>query len=244
MRRIRESTISRSAARTCGACPACVRAWPPRQVASRAWCRRFSMPQCARDNARSCSGPACSGVRPVIAWTVSTVFWPRTIRSRVLRQTWATPETPLWTPWLRFDGSRSGHGCSRWFRRVRGRVTGTMAPRGQPAPPAHDAQLVAPAGEHRRDVVLDGCGPSGRHPGVCLRHFQAVALFKRSCLVSEVVSAIVTDREQLPIRRRLGHNASLTRPARPSRRATASAPTAEKMRSLRWAAASGSYSAM
>jgi hypothetical protein len=49
------------------------------------------MAQCARDSASSWAGPACSDLRLVIAHTVSTVFLPRTMRSRVIRQTCAAP---------------------------------------------------------------------------------------------------------------------------------------------------------
>lgn len=47
-------------------------------------------PQCARANASNFSGPACLAVKLVIAWTASTAFLPRTMRSRVIWQTCAT----------------------------------------------------------------------------------------------------------------------------------------------------------
>src|SRR5688500_11536032 len=66
------------------------------------------MPQCARGIASKQAAWARARDRLVMAWTISTLSWPRTIRCRSMRQTWRSPGQ-----WLRCSARLSLHAMRR-----------------------------------------------------------------------------------------------------------------------------------
>src|SRR3954451_13396934 len=74
-----------------GALPDRGRQASSRQVRSRTWCRRFSIPQCPRAMLSNEAAPARSRDRLVMACTTSMLSLPRKLRRRSMRQTWRRP---------------------------------------------------------------------------------------------------------------------------------------------------------
>src|SRR3954452_8198803 len=144
----------RKAARIWGALPDRVRQASSRQVRSRTWCRRFSMPQCPRAMLSNEAASARSRDRLVMACTTSMLSLPRKLRRRSMRQTWRRPGH-----WLREEARLSLH--SRRRISMRPCPFSTVSTRATSGAGAHSAEGgIRPEGQgdvgfQRRLVALD-----------------------------------------------------------------------------------------
>src|SRR3954468_24462488 len=144
----------RKAARVWGALPDRVRQASSRQVRSRTWGRRFSMPQCPRAMLSHEAASARSRDRLVMACTPSMLSLPRKLRRRSMRQTWRRPGH-----WLREEARLSLHSRRRISMRPCPFSTGST--RATSGAGAHAAEGgIRPEGQgdvgfQRRLVALD-----------------------------------------------------------------------------------------
>src|SRR4051812_29786104 len=137
-----------------GGLPDRVRQASSRQVRSRTWCRRFSIPQCPRAMVRNEAASARSRDRLVMACTTSMLSLPRKLRRRSMRQTWRRPGH-----WLREEARLSLH--SRRRISMRPCPFSTVSTRATSGAGAHSAEGgIRPEGQgdvgfQRRLVALD-----------------------------------------------------------------------------------------
>src|SRR4051812_43597706 len=144
----------RKAARVWGALPDRVRQASSRQVRSRTWCRRFSIPQCPRAMLSNEAASARSRDRLVMACTTSMLSLPRKLRRRSMRQTWRRPGH-----WLAEEARLSLHARRRIS--MRPCPFSTVSTRATSGAGAHSAEGgIRPEGQgdvgfQRRRVALD-----------------------------------------------------------------------------------------